>query len=143
MLGLTTTRRLRTELAAAHAEIARQRRRADTAEEDAATAVYNRRQALRQVAEADAANCRLHARNKELTERLAESGPEHTAALERRVARLLKVGARLLAARDAEQHRADHLQQRLDDAMGLNTEAVGAGRNWQRHRQDGGRRVAS
>ncbi|MFH9403310.1 hypothetical protein ACH4JS_26695 [Streptomyces sp. NPDC017638] len=135
MLGLTTTRRLRTELAAARAEIDRQQRRADAAEEDATTAVYNRQQLLRQLAGADAANRRLYARNRDLTARAA--------VLERRVARLLKVGARLIAARDTERQRADHLQQRLDDAMGLNTAAVIAGRNWQRHREDGGRRVAS
>ncbi|GGR70816.1 MULTISPECIES: hypothetical protein [Streptomyces] len=135
MFGLTTTRRLRIELAAAEAEIARQRRRADLAEDDAATAVYTRRQLLRQLAEADAANRRLYTRDRHITDRAA--------ALERRVARLLKVGARLLAARDAEQQRADHLQQRLDDALGLNTAAVIAGRHWQSHREDGGRRVAS
>jgi hypothetical protein len=56
MLGLTTTRRLRTELAAAKAETDRQRERAETAEKNAATAVFNRRQALRQLAEAASAS---------------------------------------------------------------------------------------
>lgn len=146
MLGLTTTRRLRTELAAAHAEIDRQRRRADTAEDDAATALYTRRQLLRQLAEADAANRRLYQRTLDLGQRisqLAESDPEHAAALERRVARLLKVGRRILAAYALEERRANQLQARLDDALGLNTAAVLAGRRWQQTRADDGRRVAS
>ncbi|MFH8336907.1 hypothetical protein [Streptomyces sp. AM6-12] len=35
---------------------------------------------------------------------------------------------------EAEKKRADHLQQRLDDALGLNTTAVAAGEQWQSRR---------
>ncbi|WP_171108654.1 MULTISPECIES: hypothetical protein [unclassified Streptomyces] len=146
MFGLTTTRRLRAELAAARAETDRQRRRAETAEGNLATAVYNRKQVLKQNAEMDATNRRLNGRLLELgrrNARLIESDPEYAAQLEQRVARLQKVGARILAAWHAERRRANHLQARLDDALGLNTPGVLDGRNWQANRQDGGRKQVS
>lgn len=86
------------------------------------TAVFNREQILRQLAEADATNRRVHDRNLELGRRisqLTESDPEYAAQLERRVARLLQVGARLLSARTAQDRRADLLQRHLDDACGM------------------------
>lgn len=95
----------------------RLRRRAETAEGHTATAVYNRKQTLRQNAELDAANRRLEGRLLELGRRLAafaESDPEYAARLERRVARLLVVGARLLAAYTVEKQRADRLASHLD-----------------------------
>ena len=66
--------------------------------QDRDTARYNREQALRQLAEADANNRRVHERNLELGRRisaLAESDPEHAAQLERQVAELRKRVARL------------------------------------------------
>jgi hypothetical protein len=146
MFGLVTRRRYQRDIDAARAEIDRQRRRADIAQDDAATARYNRGQALRQLAAADAANRRLHERNVELgrrNARLAEADPEYAAQLEQRVARLLTVGRRILAAYHAERRRADRLQARLDDALGLNTTAVIEGSRWQQRREDRGRRVAS
>ncbi|MBQ0974517.1 hypothetical protein KBZ00_25815 [Streptomyces sp. RK31] len=105
------------------------------------------RTAARQFAEADAANRRLEARNLELGRRvtaLAESDLEYAAQLERRKTSLEKAGRRILAAWRREQKRADHLQQRLDNACGLNSPAVEAGRHWQATRTDGGRKgVAS
>jgi hypothetical protein len=145
MFGLTTTRRLRAELAAAKAETDRQRDRAERAEEGKATAEFNREQILRQLAAADAANRRLHDRNLELGSRisaLTEADPEYTARLERRVARLLRVAVRLYAGGHAEKLRADHLQQRLDDACGLNAPAVLAGSGWQTTRHDKKTRTA-
>lgn len=118
MFGITTTRRMRAELAAVKAETGRQRHRAETAEEHAATAVFNRKQVLRQLADADADNRRLAGRNLELGRRisqLAEADPEYAAALERRVARLRKVGARILTAYKTERQRADRLSSYLDD----------------------------
>ncbi|MFC8832308.1 hypothetical protein ACFT8V_03800 [Streptomyces griseoincarnatus] len=91
------------------------------------------RTAARQFAESDAANRRLEARNLELGRRvsaLAESDLEYAARLERRVARLKKVGKRIVAAWAREQRRAEHLQERLDDAVGLSTTIVDSGR-WQ------------
>lgn len=147
MFGLTTTRRLRTELAAAKAETDRQRERAELAEENEATAVFNRQQIGWQLAEADAANKRLAGRNLELGVRLsayAESDPEYLAVLERRLERAVRACARYRTAGRREERRADRLQQRLDDACGLNRAEVAEGRNWQQTRQDGGRkRVAS
>jgi chromosome segregation ATPase len=154
MFGLTTTRRLRAVQTAARSEQERLRIRAERAEERARTAEFNREQVLRQLAEADAANRRLHGRNLELGRQvsaLAESDLEYAAQLERRVAqleqrvaRLKRVGKRIVAAWRREQKRADHLQQRLDNARGLNSPAVEAGRHWQATRTDGGRKgVAS
>lgn len=143
MFGLTTTRRLR----AAQDETERQRRRAETAEGDLKTAVFNRKQVLRQLAEADAANRRLAGRNLELGVRLsayAESDQEYLAGLERRLERVLRACARYRATVFGEQRRADVLQRHLDDACGLNRSEVAEGGNWQQTRQDGGRkRVAS
>lgn len=138
MLGLTTTRRLRTEVAAAKAETNRQRERAETALSAAKTARYNREQVVRQLAEASAANDRLWGRNLELGRRissLTEADPEYAARLERRVSRLLAVAGRLFLARREEKQRADHLQQRLDDVFGLNTSPVTKGATWQDRRE--------
>ncbi|MEU3507617.1 hypothetical protein ABZ733_06775 [Streptomyces longwoodensis] len=134
MFGLTTTRRLHAELAAAKAETDRQRERADRATARATTAEYNRGQVLRQNAELDAANRRLADRNLELGRRLsqhAEADPKYAAHLEQRVERLKQVGARVLAAWHAEQRRADHLQERLDDAVGLKPGLVRDSACWQ------------
>jgi hypothetical protein len=138
MLGLTTTRRLRTELAAAKAETGRQRERAEKALAEAATARYNRSQALHQLADADATNRRLLGRNLELGRRissLTEADPEYAARLERRVSRLLAVAGRLFLAHRAEKQRADHLQARLDNVFGLNTSPVTKGATWQDRRE--------
>ncbi|MEU2443513.1 hypothetical protein ABZ588_08335 [Streptomyces althioticus] len=132
-MWFVTRRRYEDELAAAKHEIRRQRERAEAAEEKASTAEFNREQILRQLAEADAANRRLHGRNLELGKQvsaLAESDLEYAAHLERRVARLKKVGKRIVAAWAREQRRADRLQERLDDAVGLSTTIVDSGR-WQ------------
>jgi len=147
MFGLTTTRRLRAVQTAARSEQERLRIRAERAEKRARTAEFNREQVLRQLAEADATNRRLHGRNLELGRQvsaLAESDLEYAAHLERRKTSLEKAGHRILAAWRREQKRADHLQQRLDNACGLNSPAVEAGRHWQATRTDGGRKgVAS
>lgn len=134
MFGLTTTRRLRAELAAAHAETDRQRRRAERAEDAKNTAVYNREQILRQLAEATAANRRLHGRNLELGKRnsaLTEADPEYAGRLEQRVARLVKAVARVGAIAVAERRRADHLQQRHDDAVGIPKAGIRDSARWQ------------
>jgi chromosome segregation ATPase len=160
-MWFVTRRRYEDELAAAKHEIRRQRERAEAAEERAETAEFNREQILQQLASTEdkrrrlarwladekTANRRLHDRNLELGRRvsvLAESDLEYAAHLERRVARLKKVGKRIVAAWAREQRRANHLQERLDGALGLNTPAVRAGRHWQATRTDGGRKgVAS
>jgi uncharacterized protein (DUF3084 family) len=61
---------------------------------------------------------------------------QRIAGLERRIRLARKAGARLLAAYHAEKHRADHLQTRLDYALGLNSAAVEDGKNWQARRTD-------
>jgi DNA repair exonuclease SbcCD ATPase subunit len=42
----------------------------------------------------------------------------------------------------AEKRRGDRLQERLDDAVGLNSPAVDAGRHWQQNRPDAARKAA-
>lgn len=138
MFGLVTRRRYEEDLAAAKAEANRQRERAETAEGRTATAEYNREQILHQLAGADAANRRLHGRNLELGQRiskLTDADPEYTADLERRVGRLRRVVARVLAAYAEEKRRADYLQRRLDDVFGLNSSSVAAGSAWQERRE--------
>lgn len=126
-------RRERREIAELEEYVDRLRAERDTARAGQATAEFNREQILRQLAEADAANRRLHGRNLELGRQvsaLAESDLEYAAHLERRKTSLEKAGHRILAAWRREQKRADHLQQRLDDAVGLSTTIVDSGR-WQ------------
>lgn len=140
-------RRERREIAELEEYVDRLRAERDTARAGQATAEFNREQILRQLAEADAANRRLTGRTQRLSEQLAahsEADPEYAARLERRIHRLRKTGLRIIAAWRREQKRADHLQQRLDNACGLDSPAVEAGRHWQATRTDGGRKgVAS
>jgi hypothetical protein len=119
---LVSRARYERDMSDLRAEAERLRGERDKALAAEATAVYNREQILHQLASADAANRRLYGRNVELGDRitaLAKAHPEYTAQLDRRVARLKTVGTRLLAAYGREQRRANHLQQRLDDAVGL------------------------
>lgn len=134
MRFFVSARRHREELAAARAETARVRAQRDNALALRDTAEYNREQVLRQLAGQEAANARLHGRVLELGRRvsqLAESDPEHAARLERRVARLLKVGALLRALVLAERARADKVQKRLDDAVGLAPGGILSSAPWQ------------
>lgn len=146
-MWFVTARRHEQELAAAKKEIAALRRRVlDTQDRHDEVARAHNRLAKR-LSEADAANRRLYDRNLELGRRvsaLAESDLEYAAHLERRKTSLEKASHRILAAWRREQKRADHLQQRLDNACGLDSPAVEAGRHWQATRTDGGRKgVAS
>lgn len=59
-----------------------------------------------------------------------------TEALVRRLDVSRKAASRVLAAYHAEKHRADRLQARLDDALGLNDPHVKDGRYWQQTRAD-------
>lgn len=139
MFGLVTRRRYEDDLAAARAEAARLRTQRNTAVRDEETARFNRERILHQLAAADAANRRLAGRNQELGARLSaltESDPDYLTALEKRLHRALSFTGRTLAALWTEQHRADQLQQRLDDACGLNDSRVQDGQYWQRTRED-------
>jgi hypothetical protein len=104
------------------------------AREERDTAVYNRQQIARQLAEADAANRRLAGRNVELGVRLsayAESDPEYLTALEKRLDRALKACARWMDIAWTEGRRADRLQTRLDDAVGLKPCRIEDSSRWQ------------
>jgi protein-arginine kinase activator protein McsA len=75
------------------------------------TAEYNRGQALRQLADADATNRRLEGRITELTKRIEERPSfEDSAALRNQIR---------------------HLQRRLDDAVGLPPGRIEDSRRWQ------------
>lgn len=115
------------------------------------TAVFNRAQVLRQLAEADAANKRLAGRNLELAVRLsayAESDPEYLAGLEKRLDRIRRATARYLTAlweartrlagvedTEALKQRIKSLEKALDDAFSLDHPAVAAGATWQDRRE--------
>lgn len=110
---------LRSRYDDARAEADRQRDRADKHEKRADTAVFNRQQIARQLMEADAANRRLAGRNIELgrqISQLTEAGPDHLIALENRVARLHKVGARILAAYQTRDKEATALAAKADES---------------------------
>lgn len=95
---------------------------------------HTARLAARQFAEADATNRRLNGRLLELgrrVSRLTEADPDYAAALENRVARLRTVGKRILTAYVAEKRRADRLQARVDDAVGLHYGHIEDSRRWQ------------
>lgn len=124
-------RQLEAELDAVKADRERIRAERNQFKQDRDTARYNREQALRQLAEADATNRRVHERNLELSRRisqLTESDPEYAAGLERQVADLQKRlddAAREAAdgewrgrARRAEK-RVAHLEKELDNACGM------------------------
>lgn len=118
-LPLVSRRRHERELEHIKADRERIRGERDQFAEDRDAQRAVARTATRQFSEADAANRRLSARNLELGRRisaLAEADPEYAASLERRVARLLKVGERLRAAYALEQHRTDKRQALDKDA---------------------------
>ncbi len=122
-----------TELEAVNADRERLRGERNQFLDDRNAARAAARTAARQFAESDAANRRLEARNLELGRRvsaLAESDLEYAAHLERRLARALRGCARWMDATWVEVRHRDHLQQRLDDAVGLSTTIVDSGR-WQ------------
>jgi hypothetical protein len=56
-------------------------------------------------------------------------------AVARRLTRALRACARYRAAATAEKQRADHLQARFDDLLGLNDPAITAGETWQDRRE--------
>ncbi|WP_225825661.1 hypothetical protein [Streptomyces naphthomycinicus] len=56
-------------------------------------------------------------------------------AVARRLTRALRACARYRKALAAEQRRADQLQRRLDDDLGLNTPAIAVGETWQDRRE--------
>ncbi len=127
MFGLTTTRRLRAELATKQALLDEARDQRDKARGNYNSAQAALRTAARQFAEADADNRRLHGRLLELGRRisqLTESDPSYAADLERQLAAARKEA-------DAEKTRADHLQKRLDDAVGLTKGGVQDSSVWQ------------
>lgn len=125
-------RRYRTDLAAARAETNRQRERAEKAEGIARTEVEARRTITRQNSELDAANIRLTGHVQALGKRLLEAQvaagfnpvaakktAERIAALQKAAAegREEAVIARAEARRDRK--RAEQLQKKFDEAVGL------------------------
>jgi len=66
--------------------------------------------------------------NNHLTEDLTRSRRQRVIAR--------KAAARILAAYAVEKQRADRLQQRLDQALGLDSGPVTSGRHWQHRRED-------
>ncbi|MEU7399962.1 hypothetical protein [Streptomyces sp. NPDC044948] len=108
MFGLTTTRRLRAEMAAVRSYNDALRERCETAEENERTERVARRTITRQHAELDGANRRLAGRNAELTRRLDDTTEGvYVTRLENRLQALARGTARWMTAvwaRVAELH---------------------------------------
>ncbi|MFB6787642.1 hypothetical protein ACFCWT_13295 [Streptomyces olivaceus] len=107
-MWFVTRRRYLRDLAAERAETRRVKQVKDDFWQQRDEAMAAARTAARQFAEADATNRRLAGRVEELGKRvsaLTESDPEYLADLEQQLA--------------AEKRRADRLQARLDDAVGM------------------------
>ncbi|GAA3957143.1 hypothetical protein GCM10022384_07760 [Streptomyces marokkonensis] len=114
-MWFVTRRRHEAELAAVRNYNDALRERCETAEENERAERVARRTITRQHAELDAANRRLAGRVEELGKRnsaLTESDPDYLAELEKQLAAVREQLA-------AERKRADHLQGRLDDALGM------------------------
>ncbi|MFE4535638.1 hypothetical protein ACFRKB_11220 [Streptomyces scopuliridis] len=86
---------------------------------------------------------RTAVRNQHLTEQLQDVRAEDLGdsiadaiGYERRIVRLTRAVARLSAALTTQTRRADRLQQRLDDAVGITSPAVDSGDLWQQRRSD-------
>ncbi|MCL7377430.1 snapin/pallidin family protein [Streptomyces sp. 35G-GA-8] len=69
------------------------------------------------------------------TEDFADSVSE-SISYQRRIARMARAVARLSTALTTQTRRADRLQQRLDDAVGITSPAVDSGDLWQQRRSD-------
>ncbi|MBW5420232.1 hypothetical protein GKQ77_01435 [Streptomyces sp. BG9H] len=98
--------------------------------------------AQKEAAAERAAAIRTAGRNTILTEQiegLTAAEAAHDADIEGmadRIDRLARACARYRVALAAETRRADQLQARLDDALGLTSPAVEAGASWQERRPD-------
>lgn len=157
-MWFVTSRRFNAEIAALRGYNDALRERCEVAEANERTERVARQTITRQHAELDADNRRLAGRNKELQDkaqargavaqqrgtalgrlgtRLANVEGEYShidgyaARMEERLDRALKAAARYLSAYHAEKRRADHLQQRYDDAVGLPAGRITDSSSWQ------------
>lgn len=132
MFGLVTAHRYREDLAAARAEVNRQRERAEKAEGIARTEVEARRIIASQNAELDAANIRLTGHVQALGKRALEAqvangfNPVAAKKTAERIATLQKAAAAgreeaAIARAEArrERRRREQLQKRYDEAVGM------------------------
>lgn len=111
------------------AEADPQRVRADKAVRDLRTSEFNRRQIAALYDEQEQVTRRNSAARQDgFDEERARRAAD-------RIARLARGVARARAEAATETRRADQLQMRLDDAVGLNTAAVALGESWQQRRQ--------
>lgn len=109
MLGFTTTRRLRAEIDTLKALLEGARDQRDKAREARDIAVFNRAQVLRQNATLDEELAATRIVNACLTEDLTAAREQLTDSA---------LGEQMALYR-MEKRRADHLQRRLDDALGV------------------------
>ena len=142
-----TRRRYETDLAGAKAEASRQRRRAERAEEKAATEVAARREITTLFMELDTEHDKVVHRTAALCTELEElrdaAGIEAQARRQaERIARLQKEVARAREELDEERknsgalnRQVTALQKQVDDALGLNDPKVAAGAAWQDRRE--------
>ena len=129
------------ELADAKAEITRQRKRVQAAEERAKTAERNQQSIARNQGVLLDQYRHVINRNRALCTQLeaaqVANGFDRAAAQKTadRIKRLREAVAKARGEAATETRRADLLQSRLDDAVGLNHPAVAAGDGWQARRQ--------
>lgn len=144
-------RRERREIRELNAYVDRLRAQRDKAVKGEETAVFNRQQVLAQYAALDEKYIAVCIVNNCLTKDLVKAAEDLAASrrVEAGLARQLHAMAqpveptdehmdelnRLLAELHAEKQRADHLQQRLDQVLGLDDAAVALGASWQGRRQ--------
>ena len=121
MFGFSS-RRLRAELSATQAEAARLRADLEAAQQRAEEAEFHRQRAVCALAAADAANRRLHGRNKRLAERLADLEHPDAAqmtALTERLERALRGAGRHLEAYWQQRDVARQLEQQARQTTAL------------------------
>ena len=145
MFGLVTRRRYDAELAALRSQYEALRERCEGAESREAIERNARRTITHQFTEADEQRTALTLVNACLTDDLVkERQVSGSLALQiHAMAQPLEPDLDAIdwpAKYEAEKKRADRLQGRLDDAVGLTDPRVEDGRNWQQNRQDGGRK---
>ncbi|MGW7495405.1 hypothetical protein ACWGKA_14035 [Streptomyces luteogriseus] len=108
------------------------RQRAEAAERQLGTEVAARRTATRQFADLHDEHQRLTRDNATLIAQSARFDGSKARRAADRIARLQRAVARARSERTTEARRADHLQQRLDDAVGLHHGGrISDSRTWQ------------
>ena len=128
------------DVAAATAETGRLREQRDKAVREQETAEFNRKQITDLYSELYDEHERAVRRNQSLCALLDEAKTAAGVQAEARrqadrIARLCRAVTKARAEAAEDKRRADHLQARWDDLLGLNTPAIDKGASWQDRRE--------